>query len=566
LHNEKTKIMKKLHLFFVILLFNSSVLFSQVAINTDGSAAANSAMLDVKSTSKGLLPPRMTHAELNAISNPADGLLVYCTDCGSNGTGSMSMFMAGAWYSLNVSCINPLPPVTGTHVASSTQIIWNWNAVTSATGYKWNTANDYGTATDMGTVTAKTETGLTCGTAYTRYVWAYSTCGNSISLALSQTTSVCAGAPTVSTTAVSAITQTTATSGGNVTADGGAAVTARGVCWSTSANPTTAASKTTDAGTTGIFTSSITGLTAGATYYVRAYATNSVGTGYGDLVSFITTYSYTVALSSNPLAGGTTSGSGAFNSGASVTVTAVANDGYTFTNWTESGTSVSTTASYTFTISGNRTLVANYTISTGDLKVTDADGNIYSTVTIGTQVWFAENLKTTKYKDGTTIPLVTDGEAWGALSTPGYCWYNNDATTYKSTYGALYNWYTVNTLKLCPTGWHVPDNAEWWTLTTYLGGENVAGGKLKETGTTHWASPNTGATNETGFTAVPGGSRDGGGPFMYIGYFGGLGYWWSSTEYSTTNAWSRYMYSNLSIVYIFNNDKQNGFSVRCLRD
>ena len=130
--------MKKLHLFIVILLINSSMLFSQVAINTDGSGANNSAMLDVKSTSKGLLPPRMTHAELVAISNPANGLLVYCTDCGSEGTGSLTMFMAGAWYSLNASCITPTPPVTGTPIASSTQIVWNWNAVTGATGYKWN--------------------------------------------------------------------------------------------------------------------------------------------------------------------------------------------------------------------------------------------------------------------------------------------------------------------------------------------------------------------------------------------------------------------------------------------
>jgi uncharacterized protein (TIGR02145 family) len=176
----------------------------------------------------------------------------------------------------------------------------------------------------------------------------------------------------------------------------------------------------------------------------------------------------------------------------------------------------------------------------------------------------AENLKTTKYNDGTSIPLVTDGAAWAALSTPGYCWYNNDAATYKATYGGLYNWYTVNTGKLCPTGWHVPTDAEWTTLTTYLGGESVAGGRLKETGTTHWASSNEGATNESGFTALPGGKRS------YDGLFNGNkinGVWWSSTEYPSSYAWYRFMYSYLSDVtrdYYYS--KPYGFSVRCIKD
>lgn len=165
----------------------------------------------------------------------------------------------------------------------------------------------------------------------------------------------------------------------------------------------------------------------------------------------------------------------------------------------------------------------------GSGTVTDSDGNVYNTVTIGTQVWMAENLRTTKYKDNTAIPLVTDNTAWTNLSTPGYCWYNNDAATNKSTYGALYNWYTVNTGKLCPTGWHVPTDAEWSTLTTCLGGVGVAGGKLKEAGTSHWMSPNVGATNETGFTALPSGYRYAGGTFEYNGLGG---WWWSSTESS----------------------------------
>ncbi len=116
-------------------------------------------------------------------------------------------------------------------------------------------------------------------------------------------------------------------------------------------------------------------------------------------------------------------------------------------------------------------------------KISDGDGNIYETVTIGTQVWLTENLKATKYNDGTSIQFVTDNTLWATLSTPAYCWYNNDGGNYKDIYGGLYNWWAVNTGKLCPTGWHVPSDGEWTTLTSTLGGENVAGAKLKETGT-----------------------------------------------------------------------------------
>jgi uncharacterized protein (TIGR02145 family) len=195
--------------------------------------------------------------------------------------------------------------------------------------------------------------------------------------------------------------------------------------------------------------------------------------------------------------------------------------------------------------------------------VSDIDGNTYKTITIGTQTWMAENLRVGSYKDGTAIPLVTDNTAWGNLTTPGYCWYNNDEAIYKATYGALYNWYTVNTGTLCPTGWHVPTDDEWTTLTAYLGGESTAGGKLKETGTAHWISPNTGATNETGFTALPGGYRYSTGTYFNIGIYGTF---WSSTGYSATDAWFRYMLYSNSIVKRDSDNKDYGFSVRCLRD
>ena len=159
---------------------------------------------------------------------------------------------------------------------------------------------------------------------------------------------------------------------------------------------------------------------------------------------------------------------------------------------------------------------------TAEPTVVDIDGNVYHTVTIGTQVWMVENLKTTKYNDGTAIPLVTDSAAWDELTTPGYCWYNNDSATYKNPYGALYNWYAVSTGKLAPTGWHVPTDSEWAVLTTYVGntyygGLDSAGGALKSTDKTYWLSPNTGATNSSGFSALPGGFRDYVGTFYSIG-------------------------------------------------
>lgn len=199
--------------------------------------------------------------------------------------------------------------------------------------------------------------------------------------------------------------------------------------------------------------------------------------------------------------------------------------------------------------------------------VKDIDGNIYKTVTIGTQVWMAENLKTTKYNDGTTIPLVTEHSNWAGLSSPAFCWNNNDIAN-KPIYGALYNFHTINSGNLCPTGWHIPTDAEWTILTNYAGGESVAGGKLKSTLTapdTHprWDSPNTGATDEYGFSALPGGVRGSSGDFPGVGY---LGYWWSSTELDATAAWYWYMGSDREVVISSHCDKGYGFSVRCLRD
>ena len=170
-----------------ILSLNS---FSQVSINADNSAPDPSAGLDVKFTNKGLLPPRMTHAQMNSIVSPANGLIIYCTDCSSSGNGALAMFINNVWQIFNPSCLVPLIPESGIHSPAATQITWNWNTVSDATGYKWSTVNNYTGATDMGTTTTKTETGLTCNTLYTRYAWAYNACGNSIPVILTQTTSL----------------------------------------------------------------------------------------------------------------------------------------------------------------------------------------------------------------------------------------------------------------------------------------------------------------------------------------------------------------------------------------
>ena len=191
------------------------------------------------------------------------------------------------------------------------------------------------------------------------------------------------------------------------------------------------------------------------------------------------------------------------------------------------------------------------------------DGQVYNWVRIGEQIWMVDNLKATKYNDGTPIPLVTDNDAWINLNSPGYCWYDNDEVTYKDTYGALYNWYAVNNPKLSPTGWHVPSDVEWTVLTDYLGGTGDAGGKLKEAGTTHWISPNTGATNESGFTALPGGFRVTPGVFNRLEYYA---YLWSSTGSSSYCTYCRSMIFDDDDVEREEIGKIMGLSVRCLKD
>jgi uncharacterized protein (TIGR02145 family) len=313
---------------------------------------------------------------------------------------------------------------------------------------------------------------------------------------------------TLTTTAITAITTTTATSGGIITSDGGASITARGVVWSTSTNPTISLTTKTSNGTgTGSFSSTLTNLTPKTTYYVRAYAINSDGTGYGNEISFTTSDSSSLMGIPCP----------------------------------------------------------------GTPTVKDIDGNTYNTVQIGTQCWTKENLRVTKYRDGTVIPLDESGGAtgdgtgqtWSSRTTGARTVYGHNAANL-ATYGYLYNWYAVADSKgLCPSGWHVPSNSEWTNLTNYLGGGAVSGGKMKMTGTTFWNSPNTGAENTNGFSALPGGSRGVGGSFGFIRNYA---FFWSATEFDANQAWYRGLHFTVSSVIWGNISEPAGCSVRCLRD
>jgi len=191
---------------------------------------------------------------------------------------------------------------------------------------------------------------------------------------------------------------------------------------------------------------------------------------------------------------------------------------------------------------------------------TDIDGNVYKTITIGTQTWMAENLKVSRFNDGTVIPLFY--EYWGE-DTPGpsYYWVKDNPITYKNIYGALYNWYAVNTGKLCPAGWHIPTISEWTTLVNYLGGDSIAGGKIKESGTKHWEYPNLGATNESGFTALPSDYICG---FDYVP--GRECEFWSSTECVNTYAWMLLIEINSSKIYWNISGAAAQFPVRCIKD
>jgi uncharacterized protein (TIGR02145 family) len=312
---------------------------------------------------------------------------------------------------------------------------------------------------------------------------------------------------TLSTAEVTDVKITTATCGGEVTNEGGMTLTERGICYSTTQNPTVDNNKVVASGSTGNFSSSITGLTGNLTYYVRAYAINSAGTTYGNEISF-------------------------------------------------------------------RTFAAM-----------DGDGNGYYSVNIGGKEWLTENLKTTKYNDGTNIPPVSISADWAALTTPGFCWYNNDVVN-KDKYGALYNWYAFDpsitaTKNISPVGWHVATLQDWTDLRVYLNdnaynydgsttGNNIAKSICALTDWT--ASTTAGAVgnsdypamrNKTGFTGLPGGLRQPSGTFQDIN---NSALWWTSYDVDAAQGWGPYIGYSATSIFDWYKDKKLGLSVRCVKD
>lgn len=398
--------------------------------------------------------------------------------------------------------------------------------------------------------------------------------------------------PALTTTAISTITASAAQAGGNITSDGGASVTTRGICWGTTFNPTTTNSKTTDGSGIGSFTSSLTALTANTPYYIRAYATNSAGTAYGNEISFttqvatamptITTTAISIVTQSTAQSGGNITSDG----GAPVTARGICwsatSSPTTANSKTLEGTGIGTFASFLTGMAASTTyyLKAYATNSAGTAygneiifttqpvsanTVTDIDGNVYNTITVGTQVWMAENLKTTHYRNGDAIPTGLSDATWFTTNSGAYAIYGNTSSN-NAVYGKLYNWFAVvDTRNLAPAGWHMPTFSETVTLTSFLGGLSNSGGSLKETGLIHWNSPNTGATNSSGFSGLPGGNRSNVGVYDFTG-FGG--YWWTTAEDfpGSVTAEARGLFANSIETAQISGNKNYGLSVRCVKD
>lgn len=405
--------------------------------------------------------------------------------------------------------------------------------------------------------------------------------------------------PVLTTGSLSGITQTGAVSGGNITSDGGSEVTARGVCWSTTQNPTIASDKTTEGTGVGTFLSNLTDLSPNTTYYVRAYATNSKGTAYGNEISFstspvvfalttssvsditivsarvdgmitidgsnnITDMGFCWDTNTNPTIasdhkfGGTDDSYllatiGGLLPGTTYYVRSYATD----SQGTTYGNELSFTTRTLQGIGFNSDLIYG--------SVSDIEGNVYKTIAIGTQTWMAENLKTAKYNNGdligTTTPAILDIIA---EADPKYQWSYDGTESLVPTYGRLYTWYAVSdSRQICPTGWHIPSDEEWRILRDFLGGSSVSGAKLKESGLINWAEPNRDASNETGFTAIPGGYRYAGYGFQNLGIEGS---WWSSTYYDVNAVWAWSMNNTTGDITRGVGEDYNGLSVRCVKD
>jgi uncharacterized protein (TIGR02145 family) len=400
----------------------------------------------------------------------------------------------------------------------------------------------------------------------------------------------------ITTTAVTSITGTTAFSGGNIINDGGAVITQRGICYSINPSPTTADTIRTSGNGTGSFTCLLSVLTPSTTYYVRAYAVNSAGTSYGNEVSFttgigvITNYATEITANTAVSGGNITTnggspitergvcfGTNAYPTTANTTIISGSGMG----SFTCNLTALMPNTTYyvrAYAINNAGTAYGNLIVFTTNTLFTSTpgagvtfDGYTYSSIVLGNgQEWMAENLRTTLYANGDPIPNVSDNIQWGSLTTGAWGYYNNDSQ-YENPYGKLYNWHTVvDSRNVCPTGWHVPSDPEWTIFCNYFlvegggfAGYYVAGGKVKSTGTQYWQAPNTNATNEIGFSGLPGGVR---GTNGVCGDVGSRAWWWSSTEFNAGSASFREVVYNGGSLSSVNIEKTFGLSVRCLKD
>ncbi len=408
--------------------------------------------------------------------------------------------------------------------------------------------------------------------------------------------------PVVTTLAISTIGTTTADCGGNVVQDGGETIVGKGVVWGKEHNPTMTSHEgfSNDGKESGSYESHITGLLRNTVYYVRAYATNSAGTNYGNEVNFTTLAESSTVVTSIPAnitSNSVSCGGNVTDDGGAIVVErgicwSLDENPITYNSHTSDGTGSdvfssmitrltpystyyirSYSRSYMGTSYGNQIsfttlpgpgqgeITFNPALSYNN--VSDVDGNSYKTIVIGTQTWMAENLKTTKFRNGDPIPKVTENVAWKNLTSGAYCNYNNEAV-FSDRYGRLYNWYAVNDHRnLAPEGWHIPTDTEWITLINFLGGNEIAGGKLKETGTAHWIPLNSDAKNEGGFTALPGGMLSTGNGYT------GMGtnvFWWSATEVDSFYSAYWEVSSSYNLINKGGYNKTDGYSVRCIKN
>lgn len=475
--------------------------------------------------------------------------------------------------------------ISSTTITSGGNITSDGGSIVYSRGVCWSSTQNptiYENKTNDGTgigVFVSNISGLIPGKIF--YIRAYAI--NNIGIAYgSQITLVThSSVPTINTINATNITSTSAKTGGNIISDGGSNITSRGVCWSAYQSPTVLNDKTSDGSGMGIFESNLTGLTPGKSYFIRSYATNNIGTSYGNEINVITLTSIPTITTSGifGITSTTAIGGGNISSDGGSTITSrgicwskneypTIND-----NFSNDGTGTGSFESNItglnpgFTYYARAYAINSLGIAYGNqinfnTPLTDIDGNVYTTLRIGTKTWMVENLKTTKYNNGELIPLIVNNTTWSNLGTPGYCYYNNQSI-YKDRYGVLYNGYSIYSRYLCPKGWHVSTDEEWINMISYLGGEYIAGGKLKEAGTINWASPNTGATNSIGFYALPGGCRDTDGTFLGIGY---TGYWYSSSMYGLSYFYYRSIYFDSREIYQDIGYSRRGYSVRCVKD